>query len=228
LAGVTTLNGGIDNIVTSLVVTNSRPFVLGPAAGDQIRIKIDTEAMLVTAIDYSTHTLTVLRAQDGTSAASHSNGATVQPYTPGADASTPDAVLPVMLGSVSLTGTAHRVKSVTVVIDNQLEPRLDEYGEAALTGYVRTGPLQVTGRIRAYSRQQLHQLLSNYKRETVEDVAIIAGSAGTQRVTINLDRVRFLDPPTVDGGGPSFEFEIPFQALASATPGSDTVNIVFD
>lgn len=61
----TTLNGAINNSVTSLVVTSA----LNMASGDVL--KIDSEKMHITAV--VVNTLTVARAYQGTSAASHLN-----------------------------------------------------------------------------------------------------------------------------------------------------------
>lgn len=66
-----TLNGGIDNVVVSLDLNDASEF---PATGN-FRILIDTEILICTA--RSSNTLTVMRGQESTAAASHSNGATV-------------------------------------------------------------------------------------------------------------------------------------------------------
>src|SRR6266498_3931144 len=67
-----TLNGGIDNVVTSLVVANGTVF---PASGN-FRILIDTELILVGA--RSGNTLSSLtRGIEATTATSHSNGVAV-------------------------------------------------------------------------------------------------------------------------------------------------------
>jgi hypothetical protein len=66
-----TLNGAINNSVTSLDVTSAATFPSSP----QFRIKIDTELLLVTGVAGTTFTVT--RGVEGTTAASHSNGATV-------------------------------------------------------------------------------------------------------------------------------------------------------
>lgn len=60
----TTLNGAINSAVTSLIVTSGSAF---PAS--QFRILIDSEIILCTS--RSANTLTVLRGQEGTAAASH-------------------------------------------------------------------------------------------------------------------------------------------------------------
>jgi hypothetical protein len=63
----TTLNGAINNSVTSLVVTSATGF---PSAGN-FRIIIESEILLVTAVSGTTFTVT--RAQESTSAASHAD-----------------------------------------------------------------------------------------------------------------------------------------------------------
>lgn len=68
----TTLNGGINNSTTTVVVTDASAF---PSDGN-FRILIDTEIFLVTAVSSNTFTVAA-RPQEGTSAASHSDLATV-------------------------------------------------------------------------------------------------------------------------------------------------------
>ena len=68
----TTLNGGINSSVTSIVVNSA----VGSPNPGPFRIIIDTEQMQVTG-GYGTTTFTVVRGTDGTTAASHSNSAVV-------------------------------------------------------------------------------------------------------------------------------------------------------
>lgn len=63
----TTLNGAINNSTTSVVVTDGSVF---PASGD-FYVLVESEIMKVTA--RSTNTLTVVRAQESTAAASHAD-----------------------------------------------------------------------------------------------------------------------------------------------------------
>ena len=72
-AAVTTLNGAIDNAVTSIVVADATAF---PATGG-FAIQIDNEQMIVTG--KSGNTLTVTRAANSTLANGHANGAVVNP-----------------------------------------------------------------------------------------------------------------------------------------------------
>lgn len=66
-----TLDGGIDNIVTSLDVISASLFPTAP----QFRIKVESEILLVTAV--ASNTFTVERGIEGTSPASHANGVQV-------------------------------------------------------------------------------------------------------------------------------------------------------
>lgn len=65
--GQSTLNGAINNSTTTVVLTSAASF---PAAGN-FRIRVENEIMKVTGV--SSNTLTVVRAQEGTSAASHAD-----------------------------------------------------------------------------------------------------------------------------------------------------------
>ncbi len=68
---ISTLNGAINNSVTSLILTSATLF---PTSG-QFRIRIDNEKLLVTNV--VSNTLTVTRGIEGTIAASHTDGASV-------------------------------------------------------------------------------------------------------------------------------------------------------
>jgi len=80
LAG-TTLNGAIDDQVTTITVASAMGFT-----GGDFRILVDSEIMKVTAV--SGLDLTVARGQEGTDSTAHSNGAAVAhvltkvPWTP--------------------------------------------------------------------------------------------------------------------------------------------------
>lgn len=67
--GLTTLNGAINNSTTSVVVADGSVF---PTTG-VFTVLVDNELMRVTS--RSTNTLAVVRGEEGTSAASHSDGA---------------------------------------------------------------------------------------------------------------------------------------------------------
>lgn len=101
----TTLNGAINNSVTSLIVTSATGF---PASGN-FRIIIDTEIILVTAVAGTT--FTIVRGQEGTAGASHSNGAAIDHiFTAGAlDAIRGDITQQGALASLPTAGVAGRI-----------------------------------------------------------------------------------------------------------------------
>ena len=68
---VTTLNGAIDGVVTTVVVLDASLFPLAP----QFRILVESEYMLVTGV--SGNTFTVTREIEGTSAVAHLSGVPV-------------------------------------------------------------------------------------------------------------------------------------------------------
>ena len=67
----TTLNGAIDDEVTTITVASAMGFT-----GGNFRILVDSEIMKVTAV--SGLDLTVARGQEGTNPTAHDNGATVR------------------------------------------------------------------------------------------------------------------------------------------------------
>lgn len=68
---ISSLNGSINNSTTSITVSDGSKF---PSTGN-FRVMVDSEIMICTA--RSSNTLTVTRGQDGTSAASHADLATI-------------------------------------------------------------------------------------------------------------------------------------------------------
>lgn len=73
--GESTLNGAINDVVTTVTVASASSF---PSSGN-FRIGIDAEIMKVTGVSGSD--FTVVRGQEGTSGASHGNGAVVKGLT---------------------------------------------------------------------------------------------------------------------------------------------------
>lgn len=71
--GESTLNGAINNSVTSLTVISASTF---PTSGDFRIVVSDTEVMIVTAV--TGNVFTVTRGAEGTTAVSHLDGATVK------------------------------------------------------------------------------------------------------------------------------------------------------
>ncbi|MFT3746148.1 MAG: MBG domain-containing protein [Pyrinomonadaceae bacterium] len=75
---ITTLNGAINNATTTITIAG--PTFTGQPTFDSGQvIQIDNEQMLVTAASAGSFTMTVTRGANGTTAATHANGAAVNP-----------------------------------------------------------------------------------------------------------------------------------------------------
>jgi hypothetical protein len=231
-AGTSVLNdpGGISSTDTAVIVADSTRFQVGPASTDKVRGQIESEVVEISAINYGTHTHTIARAQAGTSAAAHANALEFAPWVPGADTDPADLIFPLTAGSLDLGAlTGLRIISATVLIDNHIEARLEEYGQSVATGYRRTPEKRtVTGSVRAFLRQAAQSILTDLEREIERNTILTASAtgAGSARLRItmpklNLRNVRF------DGGGPEFIVEADFQALESST-GNDEINLIYD
>lgn len=228
LAGTTTLNGAIDAIVTSIVVADSTRYQIGPATTDRVRIQIDTEVLEITAIDYATHTLTVLRAQAGSVAAAHSNGASVDPWKPGADTDPADTIAPLTLGLVDLGAplTDARIISVSNLLDRGMAPRLTEYAQGVSTGYRQDNPRTVTGELKLYLRQVNQSILTDLGRDLERAVTIHSGSVGTARLRASMPKLKFLTDQ-IAAEDSEFGITAPYQAFESTT-GLDELTLTLD
>lgn len=230
-AGVGALAASMTIAQTTLTLGagEARRYQVGPDANDTIRIKIDSEVMLVTAVNYTTDVLTITRAQDGTTAATHATNAEVAPSIPGTDPGAADLIQPIVLGQVDVGAlTDLRTVSFAMEINNQLEPRIDEYAEDTATGFRRTGKRTVTGTLRGYSRKQMQALLTDLERELEENTVVTAGSVGTgaARLKVTVPKLKF-NAVTIDSGGPEFQYELGWQGFESSV-GNDEVELLYE
>lgn len=129
------LNGAIDNVVTSLDVDDGSVF---PQTG-QFRIKIENEILLVTAV--ATNTLTVVRGQESTTAASHADNLPVtHVITSGAlskfkeDTRNPDVISPTQITASQNNYNPTSFSGAGVV-------RLDSDAQWNITGFDATAAI---------------------------------------------------------------------------------------
>lgn len=174
----TTLSGAITNAATSLVVAAAPPGGLTT----RWRLRIDSEIMLVTAVAGTT--LTVTRGAEGTTAASHANGATVEAVLTAAGAKA--------AGSVGM-GTANvrdygavgdGVTDDTAAIAAALASSTDVY---VPPGTYVTGPIVLTHKqtLRGAGWQSILLLKANSNAHFVSNyVGLSAGQADAQQVQI--------------------------------------------
>jgi hypothetical protein len=231
-AGVSTLGAaladGAGTMVTFAPGTSERFVAYSAQRG--VYLQIESEVVLLTAVDYVAETGTIVRGQQGTTGAAHAAGVTVGAWRPGPDPDPQGLIVPVMLGSIdagSLTNL--RVITATLRLDQHLEPRLDEYGQASATGYRPTELREVTVEAEAYARQEAAAFSGKILRGREEAWAIRGGAPGPPepagRVTFQFPRVK-LREVTDEGGAEEFTRTVAADALE--TVGNDEVTILFE
>ncbi len=121
---VTSLNGSINNSTTSITVATATLFPSGP----NFRIVVDTEVMLVTAGGSGTTSWTVVRGYEGSTAASHANGAVV------ANVLTAGALAQTLLDYANPMGSANLLHNSSFLLAQRQTPgtlttvATDKYG----------------------------------------------------------------------------------------------------
>jgi hypothetical protein len=168
-----TLNGGIDNSTTSIVVANvdivpddvsaSNPYYYTIDAGET-----DEEFVQVTAKNTGTNTLTVVRAQPSGSAHSHSSGALIEPYQPtGTYSGSP---VPATGGHTYLADVLSEVETFGVEVDHGLILREDVHGAAYKVADYVQGMRNVTASAEAWSRYtpEMHRVRDAIQRTGIE------------------------------------------------------------
>jgi hypothetical protein len=231
-AGVSTLGAALaDGAGTTLTFApgTSERFV-ATSAQKGIYLQIESEIVLLTAVDYVAETGTIVRGQQGTTGAAHASGVTVGAWRPGPDPDPQGLIVPVMLGSIdagSLTNL--RVITATLRLDQHLEPRLDEWGQPSATGYRPTELREVTIEAEAYARQEAAAFSGKILRGREEAWKIRGGSPGPPepagRVTFDFPRVKLREIADESGAE---EFSRTISADALETVGNDELQIIFD
>jgi len=117
---LTTLNGGIDNSTTTVIVTNASTI----PAGVGFTILVDSEQMVVTA--KASNTLTVTRGANSTTAAPHSSGANVLPafdqrgFLRRRDAADADTVATADIGAFEAQAAVEDITDKSIAEDGSL------------------------------------------------------------------------------------------------------------
>ena len=168
-----TLNGGIDNVTTSIVVANvdivpddvsaSNPYYYTIDAGET-----DEEFVQVTAKDTGTNTLTVVRSSPSGSAHSHSSGALIEPDQPaGTYLGSP---VPATGGHTYLADVLSEVETFGVEVDHGLILREDIHGAAYKVADYVQGMRNVTATAEAWSRYtpEMHRVRDAIQRTGIE------------------------------------------------------------
>lgn len=209
--GQTTLNGAINNSVTSVVVTSATS-VCGATftnSTDTCRLRIDNEIIIVTSI--STNTLTVTRAAEGTAAASHSDGATVtQVVTASAlDQIKVDGNIPgVSNGSTKLTSSFTGSGATNVWQDTGLQVSLPAAGVylvigKALLSYLRLDGTSYQINVRLHDGTNPIVLGAGYAVGTtqLDEIPMPALYTAAGATTVKMQLMRTFDGATLNNTG---------------------------
>jgi len=154
----TTMNdaGGISNVDTSMIVTNGKAIPDDVSAANPYYLMIESEAVQVTA--KSTNTLTIVRAQLLTLAASHADALVIDPYQPvGTYAGEP---VPATGGVCKIASITTPIETWSVGYESGAVQRVDQHGDASkVAGFVQ-GMRAVTPTLSGwsfYDTAMLHQ-----------------------------------------------------------------------
>lgn len=229
--GQTKLNGaiaggGVADDVKAFAFDDS-VVQIGPLATDTVYFQVDSEIFEIITWDPDAKTGTAKCGKLGTTVSAHSDDAEVFPYLPAVDPDANDTIIPLTLGTFLVGATPHRIISLELTKDEQINGRLDEWGESALTGYRRdvAGRL-VEGTFVAYQRRTILELMTFGEREKEAVTVITIGSPALNKpnIVITLPKFRIGKVEKEESGG-EFTRSFPFQGLASSTPGNDGISI---
>ena len=134
LSSLTTLGAAISDTTTTSVTLSS----VDSLSVDDI-IKVDSEVLRVTAIDTDTNIITVVRGRHGSTAATHSNGASVSKFDDNGLVKEHDEILRGL--TISYYAEPDKLSSITgtIDIDNVLQPALIDFvkGKALMDAAAR-------------------------------------------------------------------------------------------
>lgn len=233
-SGIDSINASSEPRTSADEVTfevDRHAFQLGPTDEDVAYCTIGTEHFKVTAYDRATKTATAFGCQFGSSPAAHTPGDKVAHYVPGADPEANDTILSMTLGAFTFASNPLRIISIEADKHENTIPRIDEFAEAALTGFKRplTGR-SVGGTLTAYQRNPDDPtgsvaVLSTFAEAEAEAVASLRlGSETGPRIVLTWPKFR-LGRPEKGEQDAEFTRTFSFRGLASGTPGNDGVSM---
>lgn len=156
LSSLTTLGAAISDTTTTSVTLSS----VDSLSVDDI-IKVDSEVLRVTAIDTDTNIITVVRGRHGSTAATHSNGASVSKFDDNGLVKEHDEILRGL--TISYYAEPDKLSSITgtIDIDNVLQPALIDFvkGKALMDAAARA----TDGNLAQIRMASAQQCMANYK-----------------------------------------------------------------
>lgn len=217
----TSYSGGSSLIATSPAIGATTVDV---TAGDGDRFQpntryiIDNEVVLVTAV--AGDTLSITRAQAGTTAAAHTAGAAIGPYEPPSTV----AGVPVSgtIGSFFVTGiqgatralSRSKIQTATLNVTNNATLRNAEYGTIASTGFT-VKKRNITHDVTVWLEPYQVKFYNRAKRFASQSVMLQAGKTIGNTIAYKIPNSE-MNIPTIPGGGDD-EVTVPMSGVGLGT-----------
>ncbi|HPM77407.1 MAG TPA: phage tail tube protein [bacterium] len=166
-AGTAALQSSMDGAQTTLVYTGEDVFEAGAW------IAIDDEAMKIAAVTSAAKTLTVVRAEAGTSAATHEAAAVIAPYRP--TPSTSGSPIAGVRGRCLLDGANFTITAGEATIVENVKLRNDDFGSATAMGFAYPAGREATMRLEGFLTGDTGALIVRAKSGGTLPVLLQAG-----------------------------------------------------
>ena len=211
----TTLDGGINDAVTSITVANGDCIPSDVSSAIPYYFQIDDEVIKVLSVSGNTLTVDARGAYaSGGAAASHSDLAKVFPYQPaGTFAGTP---IPATSGELLVGGSPLQAGTVSVEVDQGIIYRENVHGDNyVVDGYVG-GQRAVTATLDGWSfyDSTMVQAMGATRRDSVS-VHCQQGTAESAILAVEMPTFKF-EEPDMDRGGDEVTVSLTGQAIGTA------------
>ena len=210
-----TLANGTGSSATALIVDDADFFspysVISLASSDDIQ---------VTAVNYSTNTLTI-------ASTSWSDDAIIKPYVPtGTYAGDP---LFGTAGTLSLDNGSSTITHLggSISINTGIDLLNTEFGGSSATDVTVPAYREVTGSIDFLVRKDEVNLFNEFRRGVAKDVIITIGDTAAKRMKINCNISQFQPSQRDSPDADMIRYTANLTALASSS-GEDEITVVFD
>jgi len=195
----TTLGGALDANAGTTSMTMADDFAIltgdestASVSGLEIYVKIDDEIIKITAYNRSTNAATIEREQFGTSAAAHDNGDVVTPYAEAPTYQEGGVINGPHDWTVSDGSAVNLTKLSYSLATGRAFDQLSS-GSAASSA-LHNEMLDGTGSLSFILDNTRNDYFYNLDTGTEIDLAVTVGATAGSIFTINLDKVRLIDP----------------------------------
>jgi hypothetical protein len=199
--------GGINDSATTLPITNDKLFYV--PSGMAWYILVESEVMKVTAV--GTGSLTVVRAQQTTSAAAHLAGVAITPWVPTAVDS--GYVQHGKRGAVTVGGTSTLLMNAKIVVDQQAKFYDNEKnGVMTAESYGTPGKRKITLTASRYFRAPDAAAIKDAQLMTRAAVVLAIGTDAGKIIEFTAPAAQGLNPKF--GGNPEIQQDLEWKLIA--------------